>query len=82
MSKMAELATNPKTGAIVATVTAGTGTGSWFDWIPADIGLFAALIGVVLSLVLIVVHVGRFVIEYRQAALKMEIMKKQLAEKE
>jgi hypothetical protein len=43
--------------ATVSTVTAGTGLGTMFQWIPNDIGNFASLIGVILSIVLIVAHI-------------------------
>ena len=81
-TKAVEVLSNPKVGVTVAAVTTGTGTSSWFEWIPADIGLLAAFIGVILSAVLIVVHVGRFVLEYKQAQIKMKIMNRQLEAKE
>ena len=43
-------------GAVVATTTAATGTGTWLEMIPENIGRLGTLVGIILSLVLIVVH--------------------------
>lgn len=45
-----------KVAAGVAMSTATVGVGDWFGWIPDDIGKFAALVGCVLTSVLIVSH--------------------------
>ena len=51
-----ELLANPKLGIGMAAATTTSGVGTWFNYIPDDIGKLAALVGGVLSLVLIGVH--------------------------
>lgn len=53
---LTEAAQNPKVAHIVAASTAAAGVGTWFAWIPDDIGKLASLLGVILSTILIVVH--------------------------
>ena len=50
---------NPKLAATVGAATTATGASEWFGWIPGDIGKFAALLGAVLTTVLIVVHIRK-----------------------
>lgn len=73
-----EVMQNDKVAATVAAVTTSTGTATWFDWIPGDIGKIATLVGIVLSLVLIVTHWRKHQIEYRKIKLEADV----LAEKE
>lgn len=77
-----EMATSAKVGTVAVATTATASANTWFNWIPEDIGAFAALIAVILSAVLIIVNLGRFVLEIMQAMLKMKIMNKQLEDKE
>lgn len=51
-----QIAQDVKTGAVVGASTAATGVSTWFEWIPSDIGKLAALIGLILSCVLIYIH--------------------------
>lgn len=74
---MKAVVTDAKIGAAMAAATTSTGAGSWFGWIPSDVGLFAALVGAVLSIVLIVTHVGKFVLDYKAAKLKLEIRRRE-----
>jgi hypothetical protein len=60
-----------KTGATVAGGTTATGVGTWFEYIPSDIGKLATVIGLVLSLVLIYVHL-------RKGRLERDILKERL----
>ena len=55
----AEIANHPKTAHIVAAATTATGTSTWFDWIPSDIGKLASLLGVILTTILIFIHTAK-----------------------
>lgn len=62
---------------VAATISAGTvstGVGTWFDLIPSDIGKLAALVGVILSTVLIVVHLRNSRIHHKKIELEIAIM--------
>jgi len=74
-----ELLMSPKVGHAIATSTMGSGAATILELIPADIGKLATLLGVVLSVVLIVIHVRRHLLDSRKARLEIEILKKQLA---
>ena len=65
---------DPKIAAGVATTTMGSGIAKHLEWIPADIGEIATLLGIALSLVLIFTH-------WRQHKLKMKILKFDLKER-
>ncbi len=65
---------------IASVVSAGTttlGASLIFDWIPNDIGKFASLVGIVLSLVLIYFHIRKGRIEQKKAKLELELLKKE-----
>ena len=51
-----EIATSPKIATGVASLTAGTGLGTLFEYIPDDIGKLATMVGICLSIVLIRNH--------------------------
>jgi hypothetical protein len=69
--QISEVIQNPKAAAGVAGLTAGSGAGDWFGWIPHDIGKFGVLIGAVLSTVLIVVHVHQHYMAWKEHQKKM-----------
>lgn len=62
-----------KTGATVGIGTAATGVSTWFEWIPSDIGKLAALVGLVLSCVLIYIH-------WKKGRLERALLHEQLKE--
>jgi len=62
-----------KIGAAVSGGTTATGISTWFEYIPADIGKLATLIGIVLSIVLIYVHLKKGRLE--RALLKEQLRK-------
>lgn len=61
-----------RVGAAVATTTAATGTGTWLEMIPENIGRLGTLVGIILSLVLIVVHLRRLRLDTLEARHKTE----------
>lgn len=68
-----EIALSPKTGATVASLTAGTGAATVLDLIPESIdrlynvaGVFGLTAGGILSLTLAAVHVARYRLERRK----------------
>lgn len=64
------VAQSPKTAGVVAGQTVASGASQWFNWIPDDIGKAAALVGVILTVVLIRNHIARSRLE--QARLDLE----------
>lgn len=78
MSRLEEVASNPKVAATVAAATTTTGASTWFEWIPANIGWVGSLIGALLGLTLIVTHTIRIVIDIKKAALDNKIKQAQL----
>lgn len=56
MNQLTDAVTGVKATATVAIGTVATGFGKWLKLIPDDIGKLGALVGIVLSLVLIGVH--------------------------
>lgn len=67
-----------KTGAIIAGATISGGVGSLFGWIPDDIGKLTALVGLILSLILIAVHV----VILRKKTLELKILKEEYEKKQ
>ena len=64
---------SPKTAATVAGMTTGSGILTVLEWLPANIGSVASIVGIVLSSVMIFIHL-------KQHFLKMRIMQKELEE--
>ena len=54
-----EAAHNVKLAASTSLATATTGTITWLEWIPADIGKLATVIGLILSTILIYTHIKK-----------------------
>lgn len=50
---------NVKLAASTSLATATTGTITWLEWIPSDIGKLATLIGIALSTILIYTHIKK-----------------------
>lgn len=67
-----ELATCPQVATIVMMMTVWAGVGMSLDWIPDDIGKLAALVGIVLSLVLICSHLQNV----KKLKLEIELLKR------
>jgi hypothetical protein len=76
-----QAAESPKVASAVSAVTTSTGIGTWFDWIPDDIGKLATLAGVILSVVLIYNHVRRGRVEFELAQTELRIMREREAER-
>lgn len=68
------IAQSPKTAALTSAVTTGSGFGTFFDWLPSDIGKLGALIGIGLSIVLIRAHI----INIKKSHLDIEIKRNQI----
>ena len=72
-----QIATSPKTGALIASATTTTGLGTFLDWIPTDIGKLATLVGILLSIVLIYTHV----LSVKKTRLEILILEEKEAER-
>lgn len=70
-------ATSVKTAATAGVTTASAGVGTWFDVIPDDIGKLASLVGICLTVVLLVFHIKRGLLDIKKANLEIELLKKQ-----
>lgn len=57
--RIMHVAESGKAALTTATATVVTGTGSWLEYIPEDIGKLGVLVGIMLSVTLIVVHIRR-----------------------
>ena len=64
---------SPKTAVTVSTATIGSGTLTVLEWIPANIGSIASMVGIILSSVMIYIHL-------KQHFLKMKLLQKELEE--
>lgn len=70
------LAQSPKTAGTISAATVASGTGTYLDLIPDDIGKLATLIGIILSIVLIYTHLRKSHLEVKHAKLQMQIMQR------
>lgn len=68
---MQEIIQSPKVAAAIAVTSTGSGVGTMFNWIPDDIGKLTALVGFILSIVLIRVHL----LSLKRAAFELEVMR-------
>ena len=70
--------TSAKSALIISGTTTVTGTASWLDWTPDGlikiVTLITAILGGILSLVLIFVHLNKFRLEHKETKLRMQIM--------
>ena len=78
MANVVEIAQNIKVAGAVAAGTTASGVGSAFEMIPDDIGKLAALVGAILSVVLIYVHVRKWWLERRKGRLEVQILREKL----
>ena len=74
-------AIDPRVGQGIAVTTAGAGVATALDWIPSGIGNLAALIGIILSAVLIVLHVMKGHLERKKLRLEIAIIQEKEAER-
>lgn len=72
-----QISQSAKVAVATSAGTAGTGTLTWLEWIPSDIGKLATLIGLALSTVLIYTHIKKYKREEEKHKLEIEILKKQ-----
>lgn len=82
MNVIERVVTDVKTAAGVAATTTGTGLAAWLEKIPPDIGKLATLVGIVLSCVLIVTHIKRYVIDKKLKDLQIAELEAKLKERE
>lgn len=73
-----EIAQDIKTAGTVAAGTTASGVGSTFGMIPDDIGKLAALVGAILSAVLIYIHVRKWWLDRRKGRLEVQLLQEQL----
>jgi len=70
-----------KVGAPVAAVTTAAGVGGWLDIIPAsDISKIGLIIGIILSVVLIVTHTTKGIIEWKKGNLEIKLKELEIEE--
>jgi len=79
---LSEILNDMKVAYSVSIVTWSSGLATFLEWIPADIGKLATLIGIILSLVLIYTHLKRTKLEEDEHKIKMKLLNKQLKDKE
>jgi len=77
-----EVGHSVKVAASTSLATVTTGTATWLEWIPSDIGKLATLIGVILSSILIYTHFKKLqrdkelhIIEMAKKTLELEMLK-------
>lgn len=70
-----------KVGFSVAIATGSSGLATFLEWIPADIGKLATLIGIILSLVLIYSHLRKTKLVEEEHNIKMKLLNKELDQK-
>ena len=79
---------NVKLAASTSLATATTGTVTWLEWIPADIGKLATLTGLILSTILIYTHIKKakrdkelHTVEMAKKNLELEMLQKRARRK-
>ena len=79
---------NVKLAASTSLATATTGTVTWLEWIPADIGKLATLTGLILSTILIYTHIKKaqrekelHIAEMAKTELEIELLQKRARRK-
>ncbi len=80
MNILTDFLTDIKAAWIVAGTSATTGTATFLDFIPDDIGKLATIISMALGLVLIWSHIAKNLREGRIAKIELLLKKKQLEE--
>ena len=78
MNILTDFLTDIKTAWIVAGTGAGTGTATFLDFIPDDIGKLGTIITGLLGLVLIGSHIMKMIREHRIGKLDLLLKKRQL----
>jgi len=76
---------SPKVALSVSGGTVATGSATWLDWIPTDVGFYASWIGIIVSLVLIYNNIRGGIIkrkldraEYEKTVMEKEILRREL----
>lgn len=70
--------TDGRLGSAVATGTIGTGSMTWMQMIPDDIGKLGTVVGVVLSIVIIASHLLKMRQDARESELREMLLMKQI----
>jgi len=70
-----EIAQSAKIAAVTSATTIGSGTATWLEWIPGDIGKLVSLVGLLLSAVLIYTHLKKSSRDQEKHDLEMKILK-------
>jgi len=78
MGAMTNLLTDTKAAIVVTGTSATTGTATFLDLIPDDIGKLATMISMALGLVLIVSHGIKMVREHRIGKIEFQLKERQL----
>jgi hypothetical protein len=73
-----QIATDLKLATASAAMTTGTGTATFLDYIPTDVGKLATVIGIILSSVLIYTHIRKYNLEKKTHTLDQQIKLQQI----
>jgi hypothetical protein len=79
--EVAQVMSDPKIAISVASSTAASGVSLWAGWIPDDVGKIAALLGAVLSLVVITTTIATFRCTKRRLELECQKLQQEMDEK-
>jgi len=78
--QVSQTANDVKTASATSLATVSTGSATWLEWIPTDIGKLATLVGLILSSVLIYTHLQKNQRAREAHELDMAIKRKELKE--
>lgn len=76
--RMIKVVEGTKSAVITAAATTGFSVGTVLDWIPDGVGKLGALVGVILSVVLIIIHIRRHKLDVVKADLEAELLRLQI----
>ncbi len=78
LNQVSQTVSDVKTAAATSAATVTTGSATWLEWIPSDIGKLATLIGLILSSVLIYTHLQKLQRDRERHEIEMAIKRKEL----
>ena len=77
-TRVVKVVEGTKSAVITSAGTVGISVGTILDYIPDSIGKLGAIVGVILSIVLIVIHIRRHKLDVRKADLEAELLRLQI----
>lgn len=66
---------NPKIALTVSGGTAATGSATWFDWLPTEIGFYASGIGIIVSLIICYTSVKGAIVRHQLDKCSLELVR-------